>query len=95
MVNLPFRLRNLIFILLILLPFITTAKELDLKLKGVGYRWVQHLESGEYQNSMRLFTHIGITKEVDLRIGWNRKGINSPIDNGSDSIMFEAFKKFE
>ena len=87
--------QNLICIFLILLPVTTTAKELDLKLKGVGYRWVQHLESGEHQNSMRLFTHLGITKEVDLRIGWNRKGINSPLDNGSDSIMFEAFKKFE
>ena len=87
--------RNLIFILLILLPFITTAKELDLRLKGIGYRWVQHLESGEYQNSMRLFTHIGITKEVDLHVGWNRNKISSPLDNGADSIMFEMFKKFE
>jgi hypothetical protein len=87
--------RNLLLILLILLPWSTTAKELDLQLKGIGYRWVQNLESGEYQNSMRLFTQIGITNEVDLRIGWNRNNINNPLNNGTDSIMFEMFKKFE
>jgi hypothetical protein len=91
--------KKTILIALALSP-LTSAAELsipglDLKMKGMGYRWVQDLESGEDNNGMRLFTQLGITESIDLRIGWNRMGINTPLDNGHDSIMFEFFQKLD
>ena len=91
--------KKILLFILALTPVSTMAElsveGLDLRLKGVGYRWVQDFESGEDKNAMRLFTQFGITKQLDLRVGWNRHGINSPLDNGHDSVMFEIFHKID
>jgi hypothetical protein len=76
-------------------PNAAKSTELDLKLYGLGYRWVQDLESGNGKNAFRVFGAFGVTKELEGKVGWNRSRIDSPLDNGNDNVMVEFFYKFD
>ena len=88
--------KNLLVLLLLFSPMsLMAGDKLDLRIKDVGYRWVQDLESGENMSAMRVFTTFGITKSDSLRVGWNRRNINNPFENGVDTVMFQYQHNFK
>lgn len=86
--------KKLTIAMIMLLFSSASMAELDLRIKDVGYRWVQNLENSE-MNVMRTYMTFGVTKQDFVRFGWQRNGISDPFQDGADTVMFDYHHKFK